>query len=83
MEAVGILLFLCFVELVATVYCLTRLRGLLMQVKDVSSLVSSINRMLDDKSDSEPSPSPEVDKEKLDAAVNLLSSLGIDVEPKE
>ena len=79
------LLVACLVELVVSVYCLARVRGLVMSVRQIVKMDESILKMLEslgaDVSVSAPSPLPsEVDAAQLEAATNLLKSLGLDVE---
>lgn len=79
------LLVACLVELVVSVYCLARVRGLVMSVQQIHKMDESILKMLEslgaDVSVSAPSSLPsDVDAAQLEAATNLLKSFGIDVE---
>ena len=79
------LLVACLVELVISVYCLARVRGLVMSVRQIVKMDESILKMLEslgaDVSVPAPSPLPsDVDVSQLEAATNLLKSLGIDIE---
>lgn len=79
------LLVACLVELVISVYCLARVRGLVMSVQQIHKMDESILKMIEslgaDVSVSAPAPLPsDVDASQLEAATNLLKSLGIEVE---
>lgn len=81
------LLVACLVELVVSVYCLARVRGLVMSVRQITKMDESILKMLEslgaDVSVAAPAPLPsEVDPSQLEAATKLLSQLGISVEEK-
>lgn len=84
MELAVLLLLACVASCFASVYAVTRVRGLVMELKDLNAMLTAFGSAQqsvdpDSKSDAQPA----VDPEQLAAAEQLLSSLGLSIEKDE
>lgn len=84
MELAVLLLLACVASCFASVYAITRVRGLIMELKDLNSMLTAFgaNQQSSDSGNA-PADAPAVDPEQLAAAEQLLSSLGLSIEKDE
>lgn len=83
MELAVLLLLACVASCFASVYAITRVRGLVMELKDLNAMLTAFGSAQHSVEPESKSDAPAVDPEQLAAAEQLLSSLGISVEKDE